>query len=276
MNTSIPSCRLSRCCARRTGLPHRIILDEAHYFLQDPDSQRLLDLELSGYTLVTYRASSLCASALASVQAALVTRESDPDEIKSLGGYCASCTLRSEEEWNTLFRNLSIGEAAALPITDEAGGDVRRIHLSPRLTPHVRHLAKYIDVPVTESHAFVFWSGTSATAEHAHTLREFVDILASKPLAEFDGHLRRKDFSRWITGVFGDYQLGKAVSDIEEDYRLGHASAATRDIILEIQTRYELAQADGGQLYVLPSDTASAPNAAAGTPLAAERAASAA
>lgn len=50
-----------------------------------------------------------------------------------------------------------MGEAVALPLTEEAEGEVRRIALAPRLTPHVRHLAKYVDLPVPAGRAFVFW-----------------------------------------------------------------------------------------------------------------------
>ena len=39
---------------RRTGLPHRIVLDEAHYFLHDAPAHHLVDLEFNGYTVVTY------------------------------------------------------------------------------------------------------------------------------------------------------------------------------------------------------------------------------
>ena len=133
-----------------------------------------------------------------------------------------------------------IGEAAALPVTEEAQGDIRRIHLAPRLTPHVRHLSKYFDVPVEESRAFVFWSGPSPTGQRAHTLGEMARILDHEPAARFDGHLRRKDFSRWIVGVFGDYQLGGAVSKIEDHYRETSSRESVEEIVREIQSSYDI------------------------------------
>ncbi len=224
---------------RRTGLPHRIIVDEAHYFLQDPESQHLLDFELSGYTLVTYRASDLHPKALAACQAVIVTRESDPREIGALRALCRSCTESQGSEWTAMFERLVIGQAVALPITEEAHGQARRIHLAPRLTPHVRHRAKYVDIPVSENRAFVFWRGGIQTGSRARTLREFADIVSKTPSGALDGHLRRKDFSRWIGGVFGDYQLSQSVSDIEEDYRAGSASDTTADLLREVRSRYD-------------------------------------
>jgi hydroxymethylpyrimidine pyrophosphatase-like HAD family hydrolase len=224
---------------RSTGLPHRIILDEAHYFLQDPESRRVLDLELSGYTFVTYRASVLCPESLRAAQAILVTCESDPAEIQTLRSLC-TCAARTDTEWMNLLHNLVIGEAAALPVTEEAQGDIRRIHLAPRLTPHVRHLAKYLDIPVEESRAFVFWSGAAPTGQRAHTLGELAHILDHQSAGHFDGHLRRKDFSRWIISVFGDYQLGSDISKIEDRYRETPSPETVEEIVREIQSSYDI------------------------------------
>lgn len=63
---------------RSTGLPHKILLDEAHYFLSGPDSSRLIDTELAGYILVTYRVSGLApAIRMAGDTVVMVTRETD-------------------------------------------------------------------------------------------------------------------------------------------------------------------------------------------------------
>ena len=140
----------------------------------------------------------------------------------------------------SLLHNLVIGEAAALPVTEEAQGDIRRIHLAPRLTPHVRHLAKYLDIPVEESRAFVFWSGTAPTGQRAHTLGELAHVLDHESAGRFDGHLRRKDFSRWIISVFGDYQLGSDVSKIEDRYRESPSPETVEQIVREIQSSYDI------------------------------------
>ena len=62
---------------RRTGVPHRIIVDEAHYFLHDAVERRLLDLDFNGYTVVTYWPSQLPAELIAATEVILVTRESE-------------------------------------------------------------------------------------------------------------------------------------------------------------------------------------------------------
>jgi hydroxymethylpyrimidine pyrophosphatase-like HAD family hydrolase len=225
---------------RQTGLPHRIVVDEAHYFLHDPDVPRMLDLELNGYTLVTYRASQLHPSLLAASEAIVATRESDPREARALFAMCSTCQgRRSEGEWVELLGGIPLGEAVVLPITEEAQGEIRRIRLTPRLTPHVRHLAKYIDIPVQESRAFVFWQNGRPSSERARTLRDFVAVLERTTARALDGHFRRGDFSRWIREVFGDYPMGKTVQRIEDDYRAGHQADGIRALTEAVRSRYE-------------------------------------
>jgi hypothetical protein len=74
---------------RRTGLPHKILLDEAHYFLSGPDSIRLIDPELQGYIFVTYRVSRLDPAIRTSGDVVvIVTRETDPEEALTLLDLC--------------------------------------------------------------------------------------------------------------------------------------------------------------------------------------------
>jgi hypothetical protein len=224
-----------------TGLPHRIVIDEAHYFLDDANATGLLDLELNGYTLVSYRASRLPASVLSATQAIVVTRQSDPAEVRALHALCTGCEERpsKDTDWARLLGEQAIGEAVVLPVTEEVHGQVRRIHLKPRLTPHVRHLAKYIDIPVSDSRAFMFSSHASVPQERARTLNEFVSIVERSSPARLDGHLRRGDFSRWIRDVFGDYPLAQAIERIEREHLLGVAKEMSGRLAQAVRGRYE-------------------------------------
>jgi hypothetical protein len=126
-----------------------------------------------------------------------------------------------------------------LPITEEAEGDVRRIRLAPRLTPHVRHFAKYIDVPVPESRAFVFWQDGSPTGKRARTLREFTGLIENAPAGALDGHLRRSDFSRWVAEVFGDFPLARTIKQIEDDYKTGSVADVAAAFVQVVRSRYD-------------------------------------
>jgi hydroxymethylpyrimidine pyrophosphatase-like HAD family hydrolase len=218
---------------RRTGLPHRILLDEAHYFLHDAAARHLLDFELNGYLVVTYCASRLPRPLLDASEVIIVTCESNPQEIEALRRRCASCPTADAVAWSKL-RELGYGQAVALPVTEEAAGQLRWFTLGQRLTPHVRHRQKYVDVPVGDSRAFVF-----GNLRRARTLRQFTDEVGHA--GSLEGYLRRNDFSRWISDVFGDFALADDLRQIEERSRSGWDFDVAGELINAIRSRYDLA-----------------------------------
>jgi hypothetical protein len=225
---------------RRTGLPHRIVLDEAHYFLQDADARHLLDLDRNGYTVVTYWASRLPKELLAATDVVIVTRESNPAEIEALRKRCSTCQQVDPAGWSILGR-LATKQAVALPITDEAGGQLRLFTLRTRLTPHVRHREKYVDVPVTEGRAFYFGPNGHPASRRARTLREFVAEIESAKPHELDPYVTRGDFSRWIETVFGDYPLALELRALEGRQRAQPRTDTVCEMVAAIRARYELA-----------------------------------
>jgi hydroxymethylpyrimidine pyrophosphatase-like HAD family hydrolase len=224
---------------QRTGLPHRIILDEGHYFLHDAVDRQLLDLDFNGYTIVTYWPSRLPKELLASTEVILVTRESHLEEIDALREHCTACRHLSPLAWEIL-PHLRLDQAVALPATEEAGTDLRTFTIGERLTPHVRHRQKYVDVPVSDSHAFVFRSDRRAVSVRAHTLREFVAILEGLDARQADGYLRRGDFSRWIGDVFGDHALARELRAHERLHEDEEHREALDAIVAAIRARYDV------------------------------------
>jgi hydroxymethylpyrimidine pyrophosphatase-like HAD family hydrolase len=223
---------------RRTGLPHRVVVDEAHYFLHGAPLHELFDFQGNGYTLATYRASHLPQPVLDASEVILVTCESNPAEVAALHALCHS--TESLETWRAILGGLALGEAAALPITEESGASLRKIHLGARVTHHVRHREKYVDVPVPEGRAFVFTQRNSPNGLRATTLKEFAEALDSLAAESLDAHARRGDFSRWLRDVFGDYQLALEVHALELRLRDEGDSAAVSAIASAIRGRYDL------------------------------------
>lgn len=221
---------------RRTGLPHRILVDEAHYYLGHHEADALLDPDMGGYTLATYQPSRLAARVLDRVSAIVVTRESDPHEATVLatrGGVSGPV-----EQAQAQLARLDLHEAVLLPCTEESGGTLLRVHLAPRLTPHVRHRTKYLDVPVSTAQAFVFSSDPALQRERARSLNEFAAILARSSGPLVDAHLRAHDFSRWVDEVFGDYTLAAEIRAIEERYVFGWSADVTGELVHAIRRRY--------------------------------------
>jgi len=223
---------------KSTGLPHRIVIDEAHYFLNDPRARELLDLNLNAYTLVTYRPSDLNADLRGAIEAVLVKRTTDPRELRTLlkmaGGQIP------DGEWKSSLRALRPSQAALLPGPAEAEGKLQSFELLPRLTSHVRHKAKYFDLELIEEMGFVFTADGKPLGPAARTLKQFVEDLKTYPVAVLEGHVRRGDFSQWIMDVFHDPALATDVRKIEQRYRLGHIRDLCSAIGKAIEERYEL------------------------------------
>lgn len=219
---------------RRRGYPHRILLDECHYYLNRPDSEQLLDPELDSYALVTYRPSQLPQNIMRSVDAVIVTRLAERAEVDSVRRLVSADLTQSD--WYEPLANLDITEAALLPPTEEARGEVRRFCVAPRLTQHVRHRTKYFDIPVATGSVFVFTENGRPSGESATTLRELAERVKRLASPVVEGHLRRHDFSKWIANLFGDNELAKTVRELELQHRangtvenFGNALAAAID-----------------------------------------------
>ncbi len=222
---------------RTTGLPHRIVLDEAHYFLHEPNVKDLLDLNLGAYTLVTYRLSDLHPDVRKAVEAIVVKRITDPADVHALVAMAGHPSL--ENDWRVILEQLKIGEAAILPYSKEAHGALRRFELLPRLTSHVRHKAKYLDIQLVREQGFVFTQDGRPIGAPARALKDFIAPLKVLPLSVLAAHARRGDFSNWVASVFHDHLLASDVRKIEQRFKQGHTQNLPDLLIRAIEQRYE-------------------------------------
>ena len=223
---------------RNTGQPHWIVVDEAHYFLHEPNFRERVDIELAGYMLVTYQVSNLHPDLLKAVESIIVTRLTEPLEIQKLTAMFGR--PGEEAEWESLLKGLMIDEAAWLPSVEAPERQLQRFNIAGRLTPQVRHRSKYLEVPMSEQHAFVFTHGGRPFGRAVRTLKEFVTMLTQVPAASLEDHARRSDFSRWIAEVFHDQPLAREIRKVERMYRRGELTNLCESLIEPIRERYEL------------------------------------
>ena len=226
---------------RSTGLPHRIVIDEAHYFLHEPNVEELLDLSLGAYTLVTYRLADLHPSLRNAIECTIVKRTTEPVELDALTQMlrARNCCPSAMAE----LSNLRVEEAVLLPGMQETGAKCLQFKLFPRLTSHVRHKAKYLDVQLLVEEGFWFTNGTETVAGPARTLKEFLEQLDLVSPAVVAGHAYGGDFSRWIAEVFHDHALASEIRKVEQRFRLGHIRHLTGSIGSLIGARYEFSPA---------------------------------
>jgi hypothetical protein len=127
-----------------------------------------------------------------------------------------------------------------LPGPEESQGRARRFRLLPRLTSHVRHQTKYLDMPVADGQAFVFTSG-SERGPRARTLKEFVALLRALPPDRLAGHLQRHDFSHWVHDVFRDHPLAERIDALESQEDPRDDAQIAEAIGQIIRARYDTA-----------------------------------
>ena len=222
---------------RATGLPHLIVIDEAHYFLNATNVLQLLDFDLRAYTLVTYRPWDLHPEVRKAIDVVVTTKVTDLQSLDAL--LAMSGGAGANPELKRVVQGLSLNEAAILP-GPVTGGRLLPFKLLPRLTPHVRHRVKYFDVSVGEGQGFVFTRNGLPVGTPARTLREFVSALGSLPPEVFGGHANRGDFSRWISEVLRDHPLSSSVRKVEEQYRLGRIHDLGGALATLIRERYDI------------------------------------
>ncbi len=227
---------------RTTGLPHRIVVDEAHYFLHAPNVRQLLDLELGAYAVVTYRPSDLNPELRKEIEVVVAKRTTHPRDLQTLLSMAENVEV--EPEWARILGALAINEAALLPGIEEAEGKLRLFRLASRMTSHVRHRAKYFDVPVAGGQEFAFTDNGKMIGSPAGSLREFVFMLGNVPGSSLRSHAQREDFSRWIADVFHDHQLAYDVRKIERQYTLTSQEDMRQAVTRLIQDRYSFSADD--------------------------------
>lgn len=223
---------------RKTGLPHWIVIDEAHYFLNQPNAERWVDFELAAYVLITYRPSHLPQVLLEAAGTIIVTSLTDPKEVETLTKL--NGTDGHEFKWDDSLGGLGICEAAIVPRFPAEGQYPKRFTIAPRLTSHVRHRSKYTEVPMPSERAFYFTCNGRNFGPPARTLKEFVSFQNRLPPEVIEEHARRGDFSRWIGKVFGDQPLATAILKVEEQYRHGRIKNLSEALSRPILDRYEL------------------------------------
>lgn len=203
---------------RQTGLPHRIFVDEAHYYLYGPEAHHMLDLDMASYTLVTFQACRMDPSVVHASEAIIITQKSDPTEASRLHSLLGG--QGSDMEWQGFLGSLKSNEAALLQCTDESKWRLSSFRIASRLTSHIRHRHKYLDAPVSPKEAFVFTSQGGLAVRCANSLTEFITLVSACSSEVLKNHMRRHDFSRWIRDVFRDIPLASQVHEIEMRHHL--------------------------------------------------------
>lgn len=186
--------------------PHWIVLDEAQEFLfEGSEVSALLRpvLGTGGWAFVSYRPDRLSESVLASLHHLLLTRITDKAIGDCLRTHCASCGLKGARLDQT-----PMGSALL------CGGDIVRMRPAIRRVPHVRHLYKYLDIPLPSAKRFVFRTEKGLLGIEAASLYELSRLIPTLPLESLEYHDRREDFVKWAEWTLGDAALASRLRKV--------------------------------------------------------------
>jgi hypothetical protein len=122
---------------------------------------------------------------LAACDAMIATRVTDSREVAALTSRFSDPATAAA--WTHRLADLSLGRAVFLPNQATVGTEPRSFRVLPRLSPHVRHRHKYLDVPIPEQHAFVF---TGWPERRVRTLSKLCRTLSDCPTEDFERDAR--------------------------------------------------------------------------------------
>ncbi|MGQ0696277.1 MAG: HAD-IIB family hydrolase [Nitrospiraceae bacterium] len=198
--------RALRPVRERKFRPHWIVLDEAQEFLfEGSEISALLRpiLEIGGWAFVSYRPDRLSPSVLTSLHQLLLTRITDNAIGDCLRTQCVMCSLEGER-----LDQIPMGSALL------CGGDIVRMRPAIRRVPHVRHLYKYLDIPLPSGKRFAFRTEKSHLGIEAASLYELSRLIPTLPLESLEYHDRREDFVKWAEWTLGDAELASRLRKV--------------------------------------------------------------
>lgn len=218
---------------RITGMPHWIIIDEAHYFFtQSSPCLKYLGQPTGTFCLATYRPSLLASEVYDSMGAHIITSTRVEEE-----RYLITKILQAHAQKNHLTTHLPLDQveppSAALLTTDPPAWQL--FVPERRITRHTHHARKYADTRLPDDKAFRF--AKMETPLIAHNMIEFYKAVENAAIASLLHHLLAGDFSRWVAEVLGDQDLARGLRKLERATPAG-ATPDRLEILAHIEDRY--------------------------------------
>jgi hydroxymethylpyrimidine pyrophosphatase-like HAD family hydrolase len=222
--------RALRPLRERKYRPHWIVLDEAQQLLPPSGGEVTAAvvplLEQGGWAFVSYRPDRLDPMVLRSIYHCLATRLIEPEAVRAVQEHCGDCGLREVN-----FAEIPPGEVLL------CGGQVVRLRPAIRRVLHIRHLYKYVDVPLPPGKRFLFRDAQAGTGKEAASLYEFLQLIPVVPLASLEYHDGREDFSEWVETALGDVDLAARLRKLS--HRQIHDEKLREALRQTVAARYE-------------------------------------
>lgn len=222
------------------GLPHWLLIDEAHAPLGHGVGSKCFRSTHKGHCLVTYRPADLAHLTLSELDCLLLLGSEEVVDDESLGLISQLAGVPVGE-----LREQSVDLAFGQALLVRAGHtpELRRLTLSDRWVRHVRHWHKYAAGSLPRPRRFYFRHPGGHVVGVAGNLVEFQRVLHRCDDLTLERHARARDFSRWLRDVIADEPLASAVEGLEQRIAEAVTTAAVRDarmgMVDAVEQRYE-------------------------------------
>jgi hydroxymethylpyrimidine pyrophosphatase-like HAD family hydrolase len=219
-----------------TGLPHWILLDEAHYFFRADGNgvQHLTDTV--NFAFATYRPSLMSAAVVDRVTAHFIAPTTVEEERYFASALLATRGPRDLVPADVLSRIKR--PQVGLLIEDVEHPRWQVLLPSARFACDPHHGRKYADARLPEHLAFRFQHANGADAV-AHNVIEFCQAVQAVPMKSLRHHFLNGDFSRWAADVLGDQGLARGLRKLERTVSVG-ATIDRSEILDQIADHYSL------------------------------------
>ena len=216
-----------------TGLPHWLIIDEAHHVLpaEGSPAAELLQPGAESLALITLAAGDLAPAVrrLPTVIASTEIGALHEGVLSARGARGLMSTRASGDD-----RPLERGEAALAWLNGSA--QVARFRVGKRRVQHRRHVRKYTEGELPPDRSFFFRGPTGSLNLRAANLARFVELADGVDEATWLHHFQQGDYSRWLRDMIKDPELGAEIANLE---RLGLGAAESRRQVLErVRAKY--------------------------------------
>jgi hydroxymethylpyrimidine pyrophosphatase-like HAD family hydrolase len=213
------------------GLPHWLVIDEAHHIFPADGSQamELLPAGAESFCLITLGLEDLPREVVDRVN---VVASTDLDAFRratqgAFGRYVHGLRLPTGVP-------LERGEAAIA--WRETDREAVRFRVSRRRIEHRRHVRKYTEGELPPDRSFFFRGPEQALNLRAANLARFVELADGVDEATWAHHLGAGDYSRWMREMIKDPELADEIQAIE---RAGQPPGESRRLALDaVRRRY--------------------------------------
>jgi hydroxymethylpyrimidine pyrophosphatase-like HAD family hydrolase len=229
----------------RTGRPHWIVIDEAHYPLPAKwqSAERLNTKELGGVMLITAYPDRLPQFLLKSIDLIVAIGDDLAKTLEHVGEVLGEeqpqlAPPADEKEhravawWRTAGRARS---RSGREIARETATWIRRIE--PK-GDHHRHKHTYLDGDMDAHLRFHFRGPKGELNLQAQNLRIFMQLGEGVDVETWMFHLKQHDYANWFRDVIHDNELAKLADELADDQNLSPRDSRAR-LFDHIRRRYE-------------------------------------